>query len=74
MQAKALDTMDGALLLQWPYLPPTSLDATILAAAADKDVDVGAVGAVDYPHLMQAVHPPSCLSQRGGHQHFCDYT
>ncbi len=66
--------MDVALLIHLPHLPPTSLDTTILAAAADKDVDMGGVGAVDHPYLMRAVHPPSCLSQRGGHRHFWDYT
>jgi hypothetical protein len=62
MQAEALDATDAALLIHQPYLPPTSSHATILAATVDKDVDVGAVGAMDHPYLMRAVHPPSCLS------------
>ncbi len=49
-QAEALDATDVALLIHWPQLPPTSSEATILAAMADKDVDVGAVGAMDHPY------------------------
>ena len=42
-------------------------------AAADRGADVGEVAALAHLHLLQDVHPPSCLSRQEGHQDTRDY-
>jgi hypothetical protein len=51
----------GVVLPHRPRLPRSSLEATILEAMADRDVDVDedADVAVARPHLLRAVHPLS---------------
>ncbi len=57
-QAKALDAK-GTVLPHRPRLPQSSLEATILEAVVDEDVDVDkdADVATARPHLLRAVHP-----------------
>jgi len=73
MLDEALDNKDVVRLHRWLHLPHTDSVATHTVAAAYKDADVGKVAAVAHLHLLQDVHPPSCLSRRVGHQDTWDY-
>jgi hypothetical protein len=66
----ASDDKDAVHLHLRPQLPPTDSDAPTTVAGADRAEDVATAA---HPHLMWDVHPPSRLSQRGGHQGTWDY-
>ena len=69
----ASDAKDAVCLHRRPHFPQTDSDATTMVAETYRDEDVGAVVATAHPHLLRDVHPPSCLSRRGGHQGTWDY-
>ena len=73
MLDEASDAKVAVHLHRQPHLPQTDSNAAITVASVDRDADVGEVAAVAHLHLLQDVHPPSCLLQWEGHQDTRDY-
>jgi len=68
MLDEALGAKVTVHLHQRPHLPQTDSDATLTGAVVDRGADVGEVASVAHVHLLQDLHPPSCLLRREGHR------